>query len=64
MQKEEVKVSYPKSGKILKKPDEDSDDELYEPEQAIPHFLKNLPGVSATDSMAYRIESLRVHLEN
>ena len=24
----------------------------------------NLPGVTATDSMAYRIEALRVHLEN
>ena len=27
-------------------------------------FLKNLPGVQATDSMGYRIEALRVYLEN
>jgi NIMA (never in mitosis gene a)-related kinase len=26
--------------------------------------LQNLPGVSATDSMGYRIEALRVYLEN
>ena len=29
-----------------------------------PDFLKNLPGVQATDSMGYRIEALRVYLEN
>ena len=29
-----------------------------------PEFLKNLPGVQATDSMGYRIEALRVYLEN
>ena len=29
-----------------------------------PEFLKNLPGVQASDSMAYRIEALRVYLEN
>jgi len=28
-----------------------------------PHFLQNLPGVTATDSMGYRIEALRVYLE-
>ncbi len=28
-----------------------------------PEFLKNLPGVQASDSMAYRIEALRVYLE-
>lgn len=28
-----------------------------------PEFLKNLPGVQATDSMGYRIEALRVYLE-
>jgi hypothetical protein len=31
---------------------------------AIPKFLVNLPGVTATDSMSYRIEALRVYLEN
>ena len=29
-----------------------------------PEFLKNLPGVQASDSMGYRIEALRVYLEN
>lgn len=28
-----------------------------------PEFLKNLPGVEASDSMGYRIEALRVYLE-
>lgn len=52
--------------------DEDEDDESssdndlgVEPEnmRVFPEFLKNLPGVQATDSMAYRIEALRVYLE-
>jgi hypothetical protein len=30
----------------------------------ISRFLMNLPGVTATDSMGYRIEALRVYLEN
>lgn len=44
-----------------------SDDETFvEPEEqrAIPKFLLNIPGVTATDSMGYRIEALRVYLEN
>lgn len=44
----------------------DSDDPLKEepPEQRVyPEFLKNLPGVQASDSMGYRIEALRVYLE-
>ena len=28
------------------------------------HILKNLPGITASDSRSYRIEALRVHLEN
>lgn len=32
-------------------------------QRALPHFLQNLPGVTATDSMGYRIEALRVYLE-
>ena len=43
-----------------------SDEEGYqEPEEqrAIPKFLMNLPGVTSTDSMGYRIEALRVYLE-
>ena len=28
-----------------------------------PEFLKNLPGVQASDSMGYRIEALRVYIE-
>lgn len=50
-------------------PDDDSSDEdpLHEepPDMRVyPEFLKNLPGVQASDSMAYRIEALRVYLEN
>jgi hypothetical protein len=48
--------------------DDDSSDEdnLHEepPDMRVyPEFLKNLPGVQATDSMGYRIEALRVYLE-
>ena len=35
-----------------------------EAQSAIPTFLKNLPGVTGKDSMGYRIEALRVYLEN
>ena len=44
---------------------EDSDEDFEEaPDQrTFPHFLKDLPGVTATDSMGYRIEALRVYLE-
>jgi hypothetical protein len=50
-------------------PDEDDssdEDPLHEepPDMRVyPEFLKNLPGVQASDSMAYRIEALRVYLE-
>ncbi len=50
-----------------KKAADDSDDEIFEePEdkRVIPQFLQNIPGVTATDSMGYRIEALRVYLEN
>ena len=30
----------------------------------MPYFLQNLPNVTATDSMGYRIEALRYYLEN
>jgi len=30
----------------------------------VPYFLQNLPNVTATDSMGYRIEALRYYLEN
>ena len=52
--------------------DSDSDDRSEEgdpygeepPEMRVsPEFLKNLPGVQASDSMGYRIEALRVYLE-
>jgi hypothetical protein len=48
--------------------DDDSSDEdnLHEepPDMRVsPEFLKNLPGVQASDSMGYRIEALRVYLE-
>lgn len=41
------------------------DDDFEEPadKRVVPNFLQNLPGVSATDSMGYRIEALRVFLE-
>ena len=42
------------------------DDQLHEepPDMRVyPEFLKNLPGVQASDSMGYRIEALRVYLE-
>jgi hypothetical protein len=42
----------------------DEEDGFEEPVRIIPHFLQNLPGVTATDSMGYRIEALRVYLEN
>ena len=43
--------------------DDDDGEVLEEAQTAIPEFLKNVPGVTATDSMGYRIEALRVHLE-
>ena len=33
-------------------------------ERAILRVLQTLPGITATDSRSYRIEALRVHLEN
>lgn len=45
----------------------DSDDSDFEEppeERAILHVLSTLPGITATDSRSYRIEALRVHLEN
>lgn len=41
---------------------DEEDDGFVEP----PNFLKNLnlPGVTTTDSLGYRIEALRVYLEN
>ena len=46
---------------------ESSDDDKLREEppdmRVYPEFLKNLPGVQASDSMGYRIEALRVYLE-
>jgi hypothetical protein len=68
--KEEVKVPHshhqPTSKSIRKRTDDSSEEENFEePEaqRAIPQFLMNLPGVTATDSMGYRIEALRLYLE-
>ena len=36
---------------------------LIKEDKAIQKFLQNLPGVSVTDSQSYRIEALRVYLE-
>ena len=51
--------------KIQSKRDIYDDEDFEEPpdQRALPHFLQNLPGVTATDSMGYRIEALRVYLE-
>lgn len=46
--------------------DSSDEDKLHEepPDMRVhPEFLKNLPGVQASDSMGYRIEALRVYLE-
>ncbi len=68
MKEEEQKVPQKaRFGKIGKSDSSDEDDENFEePEdqRAIPTFLINLPGVTATDSRGYRIEALRVYLEN
>jgi hypothetical protein len=53
--------------KTKKGHDDDDDDEFFEEEEnqrAIPSFLMNIPGVTGTDSMQYRIEALRVYIEN
>ena len=44
----------------------DGSEDFEEPpdQRAILHVLSNLPGISAADSRSYRIEALRVHLEN
>lgn len=60
-------VPQVQSQALLEKPGIDSEDEDFEepPEQrAILKSLANLPGITASDSMSYRIEALRVHLEN
>ena len=46
--------------------DSDQDEIGEEPPdmRVYPEFLKNLPGVQTSDSMGYRIEALRVYLEN
>lgn len=36
---------------------------LIKEDKSIQKFLQNLPGVSVTDSQSYRIEALRVYLE-
>lgn len=65
--KEESKKVRPASSKLknARKHDSDDDENFEEPpdQRALPHFLQNLPGVTATDSMGYRIEALRVYLE-
>ena len=60
-------VPQVQSQALLEKGGIESDDEDFEepPEQrAILKSLANLPGITASDSMSYRIEALRVHLEN
>ena len=51
---------------LEKRQADDNDSDFEEPpeQRAILKSLANIPGISATDSMSYRIEALRVHLEN
>lgn len=52
--------------KVPNQHDSSDDDELHEEPaemRVYPEFLKNLPGVQASDSMGYRIEALRVYIE-
>lgn len=54
---------------MLHSSDEDDDYEdgggsIAQDAHHVPNFLKNLPGVTSTDSLGYRIEALRVYLEN
>ena len=53
------------SSKVKSTRDTSDDEDFEEPpdQRALPHFLQNLPGVTASDSMGYRIEALRVYLE-
>lgn len=57
--------SVKKLTQIKSKRDISDDEDFEEPpdQRALPNFLTNLPGVTATDSMGYRIEALRVYLE-
>jgi len=58
---------HAKPSLLAKDNDQDVDDDYFEepPEQrAILKSLANIPGITASDSMSYRIEALRVHLEN
>lgn len=58
-------VKTTKATKPSKKNDDDDENFEEAPDQrALPTFLQNLPGVTATDSMGYRIEALRVYLEH
>lgn len=50
--------------KIDSSEEEEENNDEPEEQRAVPQFLKNIPGVSSTDSMGYRIEALRVYLEN
>ena len=44
----------------------DEEDDTDEPvdKRVFQGFLPNIPGVTATDSLGYRIEALRVYIEN
>lgn len=66
MSKEEVKGSNNLMHKNYSQAELSDEENLVEPEEqrAVPKFLLNVPGVTASDSMGYRIEALRVYLEN
>jgi len=44
--------------------DINEEDNFEEQNKAFPKFLMNLPGITATDSLSYKIEALRVYLED
>ena len=43
---------------------DDSDFEEAPEEMAVLRVLQNVPGIQTSDSRSYRIEALKVHLEN
>lgn len=54
-----------RASKPLNNGDDSGEDENFEePNKTFPKFLMGLPGITATDSLGYKIEALRVYLEN
>lgn len=70
MKDEEKKVPQKGKGGFGKQADKNDSSEEEEgfdepaEQRTVPQFLLGIPGVTASDSMGYRIEALRVYLEN